>query len=184
MTGHLGRATDNSPIGWGPPPAQFPEATDRQVRDTLWTLATQQGRQPELAVDDAHRLPPRLLQELRFVRNDPLDSTAPVALVLWGHTAWPHTLALRPLDAMRQRVTVADHLPPLFAATAAARERGTCLAKQCGTRQPSPATTAVTWCGILQGCSLSRDTLGFRTPPACSTTFAASSVRFASSTEI
>ena len=95
------------------PPARFPEATEQPVRDTLWALATQQGRQPVLAVDEAHRLPPRLLQELRFVRNDPLDRTAQVALVLSGHTAWRHKLALRPLDAMRQRVTVADHLPSL-----------------------------------------------------------------------
>ena len=88
------------------------------MRDTRWALATQPGRQPVLAVDEAHLLSPRLLQELRFLLSYHLDSTALVALVLCGHTAWPHTLALRPLDAMRQRETVADHLPPLTAAEA------------------------------------------------------------------
>ena len=102
----------------GAPPARFPEATEQQVRDTLWALATQQGRQPVLALDEAHLLPPRLLQELRFLLNYQLDSTAPVALVLCGHTAWRHKLALRPLDAIRQRVTVAYPLPPLTATEA------------------------------------------------------------------
>ena len=100
----------------GTPPARFPEATEQQVRDTLWALATQQGRQPVLAVDEAHLLPPRLLQELRFLLNYQLDSTAPVALILCGHTELRHKLALRPLDAIRQRVTVAYHLAPLTAA--------------------------------------------------------------------
>ena len=69
-----------------------------------------------MAVDEAHLLPPRLLQELRFLLNYQLDSTAPVALVLCGHTELRHKLALRPLDAIRQRVTVAYHLAPLTAA--------------------------------------------------------------------
>ena len=86
------------------------------MRDTLRVLATQQGRQPVLAVDEAHRLPPRLLPELRFLLNYPLDSTAPVTLILCGHTELRHKLALRPLEAIRQRVTVAYHLPPLTAA--------------------------------------------------------------------
>ena len=102
----------------GCPAARFPEETEQQVRDTLWALATQQGRQPVLAVDEAHLLPPRLLQELRFLLNYHLDSTAPVALILCGHTELRHKLALRPLEAIRQRVTVAYHLPPLTAAEA------------------------------------------------------------------
>ena len=78
------------------PPARFPEAREQPVRDTLWALATQQGRQPVLAVDDAPRLSPRLLQELRFLLSYHLDSPAPVALVLCRHTARRHKLALCP----------------------------------------------------------------------------------------
>ncbi len=59
-------------------------------------LATQSGRQPVLAVDDAPRLSPRLLQELRFLLSYHLDSPAPVALVLCRHTARRHKLALCP----------------------------------------------------------------------------------------
>lgn len=103
----------------GCPGARFPEETEQQVRDTLWALATQQGRLPVLAVDEAHLLAPRLLQELRFLLNYQLDSTAPVALILCGHTELRHKLALRPLEAIRQRVTVAYHLPALTAADTA-----------------------------------------------------------------
>ncbi len=62
----------------GTPPTRFPEATEHQVRDTPWTLATRQGRQPALAVDEAHLFPPRLLQKLRFLLNEQPDGTAPV----------------------------------------------------------------------------------------------------------
>ena len=39
-------------------------------------------------------------------------------VVLYGPTEWRHKLALRPLEAIRQRVTVACPLPPLTAAEA------------------------------------------------------------------
>jgi len=99
----------------GCPGARFPEETEQQVRDTLWALATQQGRLPVLAVDEAHLLAPRLLQELRCLVNYQLDRTAPVALILCGHTELRHQRALRPLEAIRQRVTVTCHLPALTA---------------------------------------------------------------------
>jgi type II secretory pathway predicted ATPase ExeA len=102
------------------PDARFPEVTERTVRDTLWALATQQGRVPILAVDEAHLLTPRLLQELRFLLNYALDSTAPLVLLLCGHTELRQKLALRPLEAIRQRVTVAYQLPPLTAVETAA----------------------------------------------------------------
>jgi len=42
----------------GYPDARFPEETDQQGRGTLWAPATQLGRLPVLAVDDAHLLAP------------------------------------------------------------------------------------------------------------------------------
>jgi general secretion pathway protein A len=97
------------------PPTPFADDTERQVRDTLWTLATQQGRLPVLALDEAHLLTPRLLQELRFLLNFALDTTAPLAVVLAGHTELRQKLAWRPLEAIRQRVTLAYQLPPFTA---------------------------------------------------------------------
>jgi len=97
------------------PPTRFADDTERQVRDALWTLATQQGRLPVLALDEAHLLTPRLLQELRFLLNFALDTTAPLAVVLAGHTELRQKLAWRPLEAIRQRVTLAYHLPPFTA---------------------------------------------------------------------
>lgn len=94
------------------PPTRFADDTERQVRDTLWTLATQQGRLPVLALDEAHLLTPRLLQELRFLLNFALDTTAPLVVVLAGHTELRQKLAWRPLEAIRQRVTLAYQLPP------------------------------------------------------------------------
>ena len=66
----------------------------------------------------AHRLPPRLLQELRFLLNYPLHSTARAALVLCGPTELRHERALCPLDEIRERVTVAYPRPPRMAAEA------------------------------------------------------------------
>ncbi len=63
----------------------------------------------------ATRCGPRLLQELRFLLNYHRDGTAPVALILCGHTELGHQWALRPLEAIHQRVTVAYHLRPLTA---------------------------------------------------------------------
>jgi type II secretory pathway predicted ATPase ExeA len=97
------------------PPTPFADATERQVRDTLWTLATQQGRLPVLALDEAHLLTPRLLQELRFLLNFALDTTAPLAVVLAGQTARRQKFAWRHLEAIRQRVTLADPLSPFTA---------------------------------------------------------------------
>lgn len=98
------------------PLAPFADDTERAVRHTLWQLATQQGRLPIVTVDEAHFLTPHVLQELRVLLNFQMDSTAPLALILAGHTELRHKLLLRPLDAIRQRVTVAYHLPPLTAA--------------------------------------------------------------------
>lgn len=97
------------------PGAPSADALEQQVRETLWRSATQQGCLPVLALDEAHLLTPRLLQELRFLLNFALDTTAPLVVVLIGHTELRQKLAWRPLEAIRQRVTLADHLPPLTA---------------------------------------------------------------------
>ena len=91
-----------------------------RIRRECVTLADR--GQPVLVLGEAHLLRPRLLHELRLFLNYQLDSMAPVALVLCGHAEPRHKLAVRPLDAIRQRVRVTDHPPPLTAA-----EAGSCV---------------------------------------------------------
>jgi type II secretory pathway predicted ATPase ExeA len=86
---------------------------EQAIRDVLWTSATQQGRRPVLVLDEAHWLTVPLFNTLRRLLNFAMDTTAPFALILAGHTELRQKLALRPLEAMRQRVTLAYHLRPL-----------------------------------------------------------------------
>jgi type II secretory pathway predicted ATPase ExeA len=89
--------------------------TERTVRQTLWALATQQNRLPLLLLDEAHLCSPHLLQSLRQLLNFSMDSTAPLVLILAGHTELRRKLSLRPLEALRQRITVAYHVRALTA---------------------------------------------------------------------
>jgi len=86
---------------------------EHAVREALWTSATQQGRRPVLVLDEAHWLTMPLFNTLRRLLNFTMDTTAPFALILAGHTELRQKLALRPLEAMRQRVTLAYQLRPL-----------------------------------------------------------------------
>lgn len=96
-----------------------PLETERGVREALWAESTQQGRLPVLVLDEAHWLTPAVLQGLRRVVNFAMDTTAPLALLLVGHTELRRKLALQPLEALRDRVTMAFHLPPFTAAETA-----------------------------------------------------------------
>jgi len=96
-----------------------PLETERAVRHALWTEATQHGRLPILILDESHWLAPAVLQALRTLVNFSMDTTAPLALILVGHTELRHKLALQPLEAFRDRVTMAFHVPPFTAAETA-----------------------------------------------------------------
>ena len=54
-----------------------------QLRSTLSDLA-RQGRYLLLIVDEAHRLPPDIFDQLRFLLNDQMDSASLLTLVLLG----------------------------------------------------------------------------------------------------
>ena len=79
----------------------------------------QQGQLPVVVLDEAHLLALPVLQSLRRLLNFAFDTTAPLALLLAGHTERQRKLALRPLEAIRQRVTLAYQIPPLTAAETA-----------------------------------------------------------------
>ena len=93
-----------------------PLATERAGRQALGTAMTQHGRLPVLVLDESHGLAPSVLPSLRTLINFAMDTTAPLALIRVGHTARRHKLALQPLEAFRERVTMAFHSPPLTVA--------------------------------------------------------------------
>ncbi|MDA8194752.1 MAG: AAA family ATPase [Thermaerobacter sp.] len=93
-----------------------PLATERAGRQALGTAMTQHGRLPVLVRDESHGLAPSVLPSLRTLINFAMDTTAPLALIRVGHTARRHKLALQPLEAFRERVTMAFHSPPLTVA--------------------------------------------------------------------
>lgn len=71
------------------------------------------GRFPLLVVDEADRLPQRILDQLRFLLNAEMDSTSLLQLVLLGHPELGTRLRFAPYEALYQRLGVRYHLPPM-----------------------------------------------------------------------
>jgi type II secretory pathway predicted ATPase ExeA len=82
-----------------------------QLRATLADLA-RKGRYVLLLVDEAHLLAPELLNQLRFLLNDDMDSASPLTLVLLGQPDLAHRLRFAPYEALYQRIAVRYHLRP------------------------------------------------------------------------
>lgn len=82
-----------------------------QLRSTLADLS-RQGRYPLLILDEAHRLPPDLFDQLRFLLNDAMDSASLLTLVLLGQPDLAHLLRFAPYQALHQRIAVRYHLRP------------------------------------------------------------------------
>ena len=82
-----------------------------QLRATLSDLA-RKGRYVLLIVDEAHLLSPELLDQLRFLLNDDMDSASPLTLVLLGQPGLAHKLRFSPYEALHQRIAVRYHLRP------------------------------------------------------------------------
>jgi type II secretory pathway predicted ATPase ExeA len=82
-----------------------------QLRATLADLA-RQGRYPLLILDEAHRLPPDIFDQLRFLLNDAMDSASLLTLVLLGQPDLAHLLRFAPYQALHQRIAVRYHLRP------------------------------------------------------------------------
>lgn len=82
-----------------------------QLRSTLADLS-RQGRYPLLILDEAHRLPPDLFDQLRFLLNDAMDSSSLLTLVLLGQPDLAQLLRFAPYQALHQRIAVRYHLRP------------------------------------------------------------------------
>ena len=70
-------------------------------------------RHPIVVVDEAHLLPAELLHQLRFLLNRDMDAATPFTLVLLAQPELSHRLKAPPYEALRQRIGVRFHLPPL-----------------------------------------------------------------------
>ena len=82
-----------------------------QLRSTLADLA-RQGRYLLLILDEAHRLPPDIFDQLRFLLNDSMDSASLLTLVLLGQPDLAQLLRFAPYQALHQRIAVRYHLRP------------------------------------------------------------------------
>ena len=82
-----------------------------QLRATLQDFA-RKGRYVLLIVDEAHLLPPELLDQLRFLLNSEMDSASLITLVLLGQPDLAHKLRFAPYEALYQRIAVRFHLKP------------------------------------------------------------------------
>jgi len=82
-----------------------------QLRSTLQDLA-RKGRYVLLIVDESHLLPSELLDQLRFLLNDEMDSASLITLVLLGQPGLAKKLRFAPYEALHQRISVRFHLKP------------------------------------------------------------------------
>jgi len=82
-----------------------------QLRATLHDLA-RKGRYILLVVDEAHLLPSELLDQLRFLLNDEMDSASLITLVLLGQPGLAQKLRFAPYEALYQRIPIRFHLKP------------------------------------------------------------------------
>jgi len=83
-----------------------------QLRATLNDLA-RRDRYPIVVVDEAHLLPAEILHQLRFLLNRDMDAATPFTLILLGQPELRYKLKAPPYEALRQRIGVRFHLPPL-----------------------------------------------------------------------
>lgn len=81
----------------------------RQLRDTFQALR-EDGRTPVVILDEAHKIPPGLLDELRTLTNFNVDSTPVFSLILAGHPDLSRLLSRRGNEALAQRISFRFHL--------------------------------------------------------------------------
>ena len=79
------------------------------------TLAdvTAHGQVPVLVVEDAHRLEPQVLEELRALVTSEAEAHRPFEVMLVGLPAIDGRLAEPAMESLRQRISVRCHLNPL-----------------------------------------------------------------------
>jgi type II secretory pathway predicted ATPase ExeA len=81
--------------------ALFPQAADALAAEN-----NERGRQPVLAIDEAHLLDHNALDLVRMLTNADMDSTSPLACVLIGQPTLKGKMKLATLSAFDQRIAV------------------------------------------------------------------------------
>lgn len=90
------------------PPWTTPDAR-RTAREALARLK-REGQTPVLLVDEAHLLPPAMLEELRLLTSFDMDARSVFALILCGLPTLNRQLAGRIHESLSQRIAIRYHL--------------------------------------------------------------------------
>jgi type II secretory pathway predicted ATPase ExeA len=94
------------------PPFGKPRLVAR-IRTALEELSATKHRAPVVVLDEAHLLTQPMLEQLRLLFSDQMDSQSLATLVLVGHPDLRRTLHLSVHEAFTQRLAVRYHLGPL-----------------------------------------------------------------------
>jgi type II secretory pathway predicted ATPase ExeA len=94
------------------PPFSKPRLVSR-IRTALEDLRVTKHRAPVIILDEAHLLTQPMLEQLRLLFSDQMDSQSLATLVLVGHPDLRRTLHLSVHEAFNQRLAVRYHLGPL-----------------------------------------------------------------------
>jgi len=94
------------------PPFSKPRLVTR-IRSALEELNVTKHRAPVVVLDEAHLLTQPMLEQLRLLFSDKMDSQSLATLVLVGHPDLRRTLHLSVHEAFNQRLAVRYHLGPL-----------------------------------------------------------------------
>ena len=94
------------------PPFSKPRLVTR-IRSALEELNVTKHRTPVVVLDEAHLLTQPMLEQLRLLFSDKMDSQSLATLVLVGHPDLRRTLHLSVHEAFTQRLAVRYHLGPL-----------------------------------------------------------------------
>lgn len=91
----------------------------RQLHKALSDLHDAQRKIPVIIIDEGHLLNKEMLEEIRFLMNYEIDSSAPMSLIVVGQPELRRILRLQLYEAIAQRVNVRFHLLGLEAAETA-----------------------------------------------------------------
>ncbi len=94
------------------PPFSRPRLVAR-IRSALEELRASKHRTPVVLLDEAHLLTQPMLEQLRLLFSDQMDSQSLATLVLIGHPDLRRTLHLSVNEAFEQRLAVRCHLVAL-----------------------------------------------------------------------
>ena len=83
------------------------------IRAALVDLRTNKRRAPLVIIDEAHLLTQPMLEEVRLLFSDRMDSDSLATLILVGHPDLRRTLRLTINEAFYQRLAMRYHLGPL-----------------------------------------------------------------------